>query len=250
MMEKATFWSRVGHWFRPSGRSVTVDDIGQDGPMGDGGGAHLSDSPVSDVLPPSGGSRFRLARTSPAVERLEEEYSRIVRLVESVQTHLERQGERSEVMARSLSSVADSLTSLPEASRSNSEALSAINVRLETDGATLKRLDDNLSPLPRLADAQRETMVTIGRHLEVARESNEKLVTTLDGFQQAVTLVSEATSATARALQQIRVDAGAKEDRVAAALREQTRRMTMFAAAAVGLATVAAVLAVVALFRS
>lgn len=250
-MEKATFWSRVGHWFRPGGKSVSVDEIGGDGAMSDGQGSALSASTPPDVLgASSGGSRFRLARSSSAVERLEEEYARIVRLVESVQTHLERQGERADVMARSLSSVADSLSSLPDSTRSNSEALASINERLEEDAAALKRLDDNLSPLPRLADAQRETMVTIGRHLEDARETNEKIVTTLDGFQETVTMVSEATSATARALQQIRSDSLAKEDRVASALREQTRRMTQFAVAAVALATVAAVVAVVALIRS
>jgi len=250
-MEKATFWSRVGTWLRPGGRAFSVDEVGGDGLLGEGPGSGLASDP-GRALPAaaSGGSRFRLARNASAVERLEEEYTRIVRLVESVQSHLERQGERADVMARSLSSVADSLTSLPETSRSNTEALSQINERLETDGETLKRLDDNLSQLPRLADAQRETMVSIGRHLEFSKQSNDKLVTTLDGFQQAVTTVSEATATTARALQEIRSDASAKENRVAAALREQTKRMTMFAMAAVSLALVAAIVAVIALIRS
>lgn len=250
-MEKATFWSRVGHWFRPGGRGLSPDELHGGGGLGEGDGPTLSTG-VADVLPPTGstGSRFRLARSTSAVERLEEEYGRIVRLVESVQIHLERQGERAEVMARSLSSVADSLTSLPETSRSNTEALAEINERLETDGATLRRLDDNLSQLPRLADAQRESMVSIGRHLETSKQTNDKLVATLDGFQQAVTMVGEATSATAQALRDIRTDATAKENRVAAALREQTRRMTFFAVAAVSLASVAAVVAVIALVRS
>lgn len=247
-MEKATFWTRVGHWFKPTERSNGLDEIGGDGGLTDGRRASLAGEVITGDAP--SGSRFRLARTSSTVERLEEEYTRIVRLVESVQTHLEQQGERTDVMARSLSSVAQSLEALPESSRTNSETLAAINQRLETDGACLKRLDDNLSQFPQLADAQREAMVSIGRHLDLSRQTNDKLVTTLDGFQQAVTLVSEATAASARTLQDLRSDASARENRIASVLQEQTHRLTMFAIAVLGLGAIAAGAAIFALIRS
>jgi hypothetical protein len=74
--------------------------------------------------------------------------------------------------------------------------------------------------------------------------------TTLEGFQQAVTLLGEATGASAKALQDMRWDASAREERLATILQEQTRRFTLFAAGAVGLAVVAGVIGIIAILRS
>jgi hypothetical protein len=183
------------------------------------------------------------------MERLEEEYARVVNIVESVQKHLEQQGERAESMAGSLTRLAESLDHMPETSKTQLELLSTMNHQMGVDGACVKRVEENLSQLPRLADAQRETMVSIGRQLDLSRQTNDRVATTLDGFQQAVTLLGEATGASAKALQDMRSDASSREERVATILQEQTRRFTIFAAVAVGLLLVAGVIGVIALIR-
>ncbi len=241
-MQRATFWSRMGHWFRPTGRSTDgLDGLGSDGGTGRG--------ELVMTEPPGAAPKFRLARSALTIERFEEEHARVVNLVESVQTHLQQQGERSELIARSLSRLAESLEHLPEASKTQLDALVAIGQRLEADGASFRRVEENLSQLPRIADAQRETMVSIGRQLDLSRQTNEKVGTTLDGFQQAVTVLGDTTSASTKALQEMRWDAAHREERVATILEEQTRRLTIFAVAAVGLGVLAAVMAGIALLR-
>ena len=251
-MERATLWSRVGHWLRTSARSGGHDPyapIGPNAPGDDGGVPPMG----TGVIPPEASvptPKFRLARATSNVERLEEEYAKVVKLVESVQTHLEQQGERSESIARSLSRLAESLGHLPDASKTQLELLSTISQQMSADSACTKRVEENLSQLPRLADAQRETMVSIGRQLDLSRQTSDRVGTTLEGFQQAVTLLGEATGTSAKALQEMRWDASAREERVATILQEQTRRFTYFAAAAVGLSVVAAVIGLLALIRS
>lgn len=195
------------------------------------------------------GPKFRLARTGSAMERLEEEYARVIKIVESVQKHLEHQSERGESMAGSLNRLAESLEHLPETSKAQVELLSAMNHQMGVDGASVKRVEENLSQLPRLADAQRETMVSIGRQLDLSRQTGDRVGTTLEGFQQAVTLLGEATGASAKALQEMRSHASEREERVATILQEQTRRLTFFAVAALGASIVAAVIGIIALLR-
>ena len=254
-VERTTLWSRVGHWLRTTARPGGHDHLPPPLLRGERGGSDgdpIAAPTVPEIIPsePSGsGSKFRLARTSSNLERLEVEYTKVVRLVESVQNHLETQGERSESMARSLNRLAESLDHLPETSKTQLELLSTMSHQMGVDGACVKRVEENLSQLPRLADAQRETMVSIGRQLDLSRQSNDRVATTLEGFQQAVTLLGEATGASAKALQDMRWDTSAREERVATILQKQTRRLTIFAAATVGLSVVAALIGIIALLR-
>ena len=57
-------------------------------------------------------SRSRFSRSGPYLERLEEEYARVVNLMESIQTHLAAQAERSDIMARSLDRLAEGLAGI------------------------------------------------------------------------------------------------------------------------------------------
>ena len=252
-MERATLWARVGQWLRPSPRPGDPDRFPPtDPPLGPIGGGGMA-STDTGIIPSDGsspGPKFRLARTASAVERLEEEYARVIKIVESVQRHLEIQSERGESTAGSLDRLAESLEHLPETSKAQVELLSTMNHQMGVDGACVKRVEENLSQFPRLADAQRETMVSIGRQLDLSRQTGDRVGTTLEGFQQAVTLLSESTDASAKALQEIRRNASEREERVATILQEQTRRLTFFAAAAVGASIVAAVIGIIALLRS
>lgn len=244
-MGRPNLWSRVGYWFRPAGRPVgandqeTLDRYAGSPPTAEGGAIGGGDSVA----------RLRLNRAGSSLERLETEYTRVVNLIESVQKHLETQGERTEQVARSLDRLAESLGHLPEASKTHLELVSAISERITSNGAAAKRIEDSLSQLPQIADAQRETMVSIGRQLDLSRQSSERTATTLDGFQQAVTLLGEATAASAKALQALRSEATVREDRVAAILQAQTQRFTWFAWAATSLALVAAAVGLMALLR-
>ncbi|MEK7757025.1 MAG: hypothetical protein AAB385_07420, partial [Planctomycetota bacterium] len=173
-MEKATLWARVGQWLRPSPRPGDPDRFPQiDPPLGPigGGGMAPTDTGIiaSDTSSPV--PKFRLARTASAIDRLEEEYARVIKIVESVEKHLELQSERGESMAGSMNRLADSLEHLPETSKAQVELLSTMNHQMSVDGACVKRVEENLSQLPRLADAQRETMVSIGRQLDLSRQT-------------------------------------------------------------------------------
>ena len=251
-MERATLWARVGQWLRPSPRAGDLDRFPQiDPPLNPigGGGMAATDTGIIPSDGSSPGPKVRLARTGSAIDRLEEEYARVIKIVESVEKHLELQSARGESMADSMNRLAESLEHLPETSKAQVELLSTMNHQMGVDGACVKRVEENLSQLPRLADAQRETMVSIGRQLDLSRQTGDRVGTTLEGFQQAVTLLGETTGASAKTLQEMHRNSLEREERVATILQEQTRRLTFFAFAALGASIVAAVIGIIALLR-
>jgi len=210
----------------------------------------LSDSAVGVLTTgeASRSSRLRIPRAS-SLEKLETEYSRVVGLVESVQTHLIRQGERTESMTGALSQLAESLAHLPEASKTQLGLLSSISDQLHAANNHARQMEQSLSQLPHIADAQREAMVSIGRQMDVARQSSERVATTLEAFRNALGQLGTATSESVKVLQDMRTDASAREERLASIFRVQTQRLTLFAWSALVLAGVAALTGIVALLR-
>lgn len=248
-MEKTSFWSRVGGLLRRPGR---IPGSRGDGRSADvSGGVPMTDPDTFDsegpvVVP----SKRGLARREPAGrERLEEGFARVVELVESIQQHFRLQDERAERMTESLDRITDSLAGVPEASKAQSESLGEIRAQLQAGAAGAKRLEDSLSELPRIADAQRETMVSIGRQFDVLRESGDRGKDSVDELRQSVSRLEEATQASTNVLKDMDAGSTAREEQLAELVREQTRKLTLFALVVIALAAVAALVSVVALFR-
>jgi hypothetical protein len=173
----------------------------------------------------------------------------VVDLIGSLQEFSKLQDERAERVAESLERIAENLTGVREASGNQTELLTEIRAQLQAGTAGGKRLEDALSELPRIADAQRETMVSIGRQLDVLRESGEQETKTTDELRQSVSRLVETTLASTAAFKEMHVDSAAREEQMAKLVQEQTRRLTFFALAAVALAVVAALASVAALLR-
>lgn len=245
-MERVGFWSRMSQWFR----SVRNPDDGMDEQNMDG---HTIDDASGHIVEngPSPGSisRFRGGR-SGGLERLEQEYTRVVNVIESVQKNLELQCERSEQMAEALTRLNECMAQFPEFSRTQIDLLTKINERASADAAATKNIEQTLGQMPRLADAQREALVGIGRQLDASRESSERVVSSLDGFKEGLNQVAEVAGATGRALEKSRWDSSARDERLATILQEQTKKLTLFAIAAISLAAVAALASVIAMFVS
>lgn len=253
-MEKQTFWSRVGHWFKRSPRPVGYGP--ENAPAGaleptSGVDGDIRSAPDAASATEARGSlsRFRFSRSGPNLERLDEEYARVVNLMESIQTHLAAQAERSDIMARSLDRLAEGLAQVPDASRKHLELLSTMSEAVAAGAASAKRVEESLIQLPQLADAQRETMVSIGRQLDLSRQTSGRVADTMDQSREAITKLSEATGASTKTLQEMHQEAGVRDERAAFLLQEQTKRLVMFAWSAIGLAVVVAVVGLIALFR-
>ncbi len=253
-MQQQRFWSRVGHWFRSSDRGNGAGDQ-QDASNGkskanqtpDQGAVAVKDAiestadgeaPAEDgVIQPA---RVRISRRDLSIQKLQEGYNKVVDLVERIQDHMHTQDERSASMAKSLENIATTIGNVNGSSREQVDALRCMQEQMEADAAQSKKLDEQLSQLPRIADAQRETMATVGRQLDSSNQMQGKLNATLGEFQSKMTHLTEATATSTQSLRQIHQDTAAREDRVVKLMESQTRRFTWFASIALILAAIAA----------
>lgn len=246
-MQQLGFWSRVGGWFH---RSSRANGGVSHAPPVESAAASAPDHAVlnpEDATVPAG--PHRVTRREHGLSRAQDGYNRIISLVESVQEHLRHQDERTEVVARSLESLANSLSRTPETAQAQMDALARIGAQIEEQGARARKLEDNFSQLPRIADAQRETMASIGRQLAVVTETTSQVNTTLETFQRAVMALNEASTTTLAVLRELHTESAAREERLARLLREQTQRFTWFAVTALSVSMVAVVLGIVAILK-
>lgn len=252
-METARFWNRVGHWFRGANQhdlEMDPGEVADDEPVAPSADDQaMAPPPVIDDDEIVAASTTRALRQRPTLERLEEEYRRVVNLMDSMHDHLASQAELSGRMERSLVRIADAVSRPPQAPEQQVELLTSISEAVTADAAATKRLEEALAHVPQIADSQRETMVSIGRQLTLANTTSERVAGSMDSVEAAVSRLGEVTDASARSTEGMREDAAVRDQQLTAMVEEQTRRFTLFAWSAIGLAVVAVVIGVVALLQ-
>jgi hypothetical protein len=237
-VEKTSLWNRVGDWFRTTGR------FDGDGGVAEGAAA----GGVDDAMVPA--SRTVAARReTPVRERVEDGFTKVVELVESIQGHLEAQDGRAERIVDSLQRIAEGLSPLSERAQAQIDTLEEIRRHLEDEATRLRRLEESLSQLPSLADAQRETMVAVGRQLDELRTAGDRNATSLSSVGDALSGLQESTGAANDVLREVHRDSLSREDRLTDLLRNQNHRLKLFAYAAIAMAAVVSLACVAALLR-
>lgn len=237
-MEKTTLWTRVGGWFRVGGQG----DGASEGVLG----SNLRE--VEGTIVPS--SRKAAARHEVSGrERLDEGFTKVVELVESIRGHMKTQDERTEKMVESLGDISESLAKTPEHSRAQVESLEQIKQQMEDDATCARRLEENLAQLPGLADAQRKTMVGVGRQMDELRTSGERNAAAVSSLGETISDLDQSTAAASDALREIQRESASREDRLTDLLRDQNRRLTLFAYSALGLAVVVSLASLAALLK-
>lgn len=251
--DKDKFWKRVGGWFKP-----TKADAFNESYISNAGVSTFdtepseSSDPViqssSDLTTPS--MKSRLGRSSAGLERIEQEYNRVVGLVESIQEHMGQNARSTDRMSQSIDRLAARLEHLPETSRSQLDVLESLREEVAAEAQRAIHVEQAVSQLPQLADAQREAMVSISRRMEESKDTDEQLTQTLSGVRQSVEQVGQATQTSANALSMMRSEESQRQDQIAKLLQQQTDRITWMASAAMGMAAIAAIFGLIALFKS
>lgn len=239
-MEKTSLWNRVGDWFRATAQPGADAEVAAD--------ADVDLGATNEVMVPS--SRPAAPRKEITTrDRVEDGFSQLVSLVESVRGHLEAQDDRAERIVSSLQRIAESLSPLPERSQAQLESLEEIKRHLEAEAARLKRLEESLSQLPGLADAQRETMVSVGHQLDGMREAGERHAEAMDTVGDVLSGLKETNGVTVDALREIRLESSSREDRLTDLLRDQNQRLRTYAWAAIAMAAVVSLACIMALVK-
>jgi chromosome segregation ATPase len=259
-VQKESVWSRVNAWLRGD----PVDSLA--------GERHRTSSPSTSIATPFAGERNNGPDDSASVRaapmgstRLSEEghleprASRVAKsgstrdgleeLVSSIKEHLESQVKSSDVLVDALDRLAEGIEGLPAAAKDEQQVLDRIGTDLSSGLGALKRLESALAHLPKLADAQRETIVAMNGELSRLRETDEKIATALNGVQQIMVELRDGIGRSAGVMRDFRTEMAERHEHLAAAIEQQVQRFLKLAVVAVALGGLAVVLGLIGLLR-
>jgi uncharacterized phage infection (PIP) family protein YhgE len=250
-VDRVGFWSRINAWLRGDGRingghtSATLGNA----PMSLSSET-MQNSPghgssIYGEMPPGPGKGTGDTQNPPVSTE-----ARLTDLVQSIQEHLQAQVQGSDVLVGSLDRLADGLERLPELAKAEAGALEKIAADVAAATSGVKRLELVLSQWPQLVDAQREAFVMLTRELERTRQTHDKMIASLEGLQQATGRSTATMDQTATALRELRAESTRREEKLDRTATELSSRLFWCAGVGVGVAALAVILAMIALFRS
>ncbi len=238
----------MGSWFRHAVNPESMDaaDGSASASLSDDGAAGLalptsrggSLAPEDSGVPTDGDSDRSVGRPSE-----------IVQLIDSIHLHLAEQGRSMEGLRTTVDRVAESLSALGSASERQVDLLAGMGPRIEAGATAAKKSEESLSELPRIADAQRETMVSVARQLDLLHGSAEQSVGALTEFRGSVAHLGEAGDASLAALRELHADLRDRETRFVEEYRRLAAKLVLIGWSFVGVAVVAMILALIGLFR-
>lgn len=240
-MNRPSLFSRVGQWFKPGERnrpgSADVTPTGPDpyvetdSDAGDSGAPNDRGSLASSAL-----SKRR--QREEMLTRVEDGFTRVVELCESLQTHFDHQDQRASRIADSLAEVSGGMARLANVVEAQGETLHAIVGQLEKGNTHSARLEELAGHFSKLTEAQRQALATISQQVDVAQKTDQRIVETLDTVHQTITTLGESCSASTQALRVLRMAAAETDERMSKLVEQQGRRFVWLFAVTLVLATV------------
>ncbi len=220
-MQRASFWTRVGHWIRPSVAGQPYAPVDGPGESAEADPAESADVEVGSRPAPT---LVRRRGREDALARLEEGFEKVVNLCDSLNVHFTLQEERSAQIADSLGRVAADMSSLARAVGGQSETLQAIVVHLESGNHRAARLEELCSHFSKLTEAQRQSLAVVSQQVESSRRTDEEITESLRTFRESICVLGQSCTESTDALRQMRGEASARDDRLAATMERASRR--------------------------
>jgi chromosome segregation ATPase len=241
-MNRPSLFSRVGRWFKPGDRprpgsgdfGPTAPDTyveAADSVAGNWGASNDRGSLASSAL-----SKRR--QREEMLTRVEDGFTRVVQLCESLQTHFDHQDQRASRIADSLAEVSGGMARLANVVEAQGDTLHAIVGQLEKGNTRSARIEELAGQFSKLTEAQRQALAAIGQQVEAAQKTDQRIVETLDTVQQAFNTLGESCSASTQALRELRMASAETDARMSKLVEQQGRRFVWLFAVTLVLATV------------
>jgi len=223
-MQRASFWTRVGHWIRPPAGGPAYPP--GDGPA-DSADADLAESVYAEPAGRPAPTLVRRRGREDALARLEDGFEKVVNLCDSLNVHFTLQEERSAQIADSLGRVAADMSSLARAVGGQSETLQAIVGHLESGNDRAVRLEELCSHFAKLTEAQRQSLAVVSQQVESSRRTDEEIAQSLHTFQESICALGQSCTESTDTLRQMRSEAASRDDRLAATMDRASRRFLL-----------------------
>ncbi len=178
-------------------------------------------------------SIFRpFARRDAAIAGLQQGFSALAELMNSIRDNLERQSRRQDEMISYLSHLPELIQSLPESQRIQGEALRAIGQQLQQHILHQSRLAEIMAKANQSQDEQRMVLENINGRVESVLEHNDRIAQNLRHVSAAMENMGRTGENEVLVLRQMQENLNHRDESVQRVLQRQSARLTSLSIAA------------------
>ena len=203
------------------------------------------------VGPPSKnrGTRDQDRRMANSRETLVEENARLSQALERMKSDMDKQAARDEAILGSLDRVNETLAGNSKTFQAQSNLLTSIRDAASDEFQSRKRLADDLAQLPKMADLQRETMVSISRQLELIRETTGRVSDVLSEFHTTSANLAAEIKESTKAVAQLVLDMKERDERWDRLIKDQGNKVKLVVGLGLSFLGIMALSGIIGLFR-
>ncbi len=220
MSSRPSIWNRLGNLLRGDDRSSRSEQ--------NIGGATMSSSAVDDPA----NVASRVLRRNPSKRELAERYNRVLELMDALESHFQKQDERSRELNGAVSDMGEILTQLTEAQKSQDASIQTMAENVAVAANHSGKLSETLSQFPASLNAQAEAVQSLSRHLEISQEAEHRVANSLGELGQAVGSLRGSADSQVRTLERLHEREREQRQTLEALVREQSRRFMLVIAVA------------------
>jgi len=170
------------------------------------------------------------SRRQATVTELREGYARMLDLLDAVKTHFDSQDRRASELTSAVNQVAGTLEQLAAAQKTHGESMATVARQVDGVSRAAGPLMTGLVELPASLQAQADAVRNVARRLEATHAGQGDIVAALDRFGQSGETLRQAGEAQVQTLARLSQGNQQLHEALTAAIRQQSRRMTLLVA--------------------
>ncbi|MGA2498160.1 MAG: hypothetical protein ABSH20_10485 [Tepidisphaeraceae bacterium] len=172
------------------------------------------------------------AKRDAAIAGLQQGFSSLAELINSIRDNLERQGRRQDEMISYLSHLPELMHSLPDSQRVQSEALRTIGQQLQQHNQHQTRLAEVMAKASQSYDDQRLVLENINGRVESVLEHNDRMAQNLRQVSSTVENMGRNGDSGVHVLRQLQENIQRQDESVQDIFQRQNSRLTFLSIAA------------------
>lgn len=235
MTIKRRFWDRVAAALSLNAAAeppyADLSDSASASPCNDGAtvanagaNGHAQEPTRAGALPQATGlTRLPWNKRSTSVEQLQTAYHRVVELLDAMHAHMQRQDERAQQLADSVTRVAASMERLVDSQAAQGEHVA----RIAAHAQDASRHQAAFATIPATLESQAQALRGVALHLERSGEQSQRLTDSLNHFGDAARSLRVAGVEQVAALQRLSAGGDERVEALKDFVRQQNRRFAL-----------------------
>lgn len=179
-----------------------------------GSGNATSSAAVNTDASPAPISIRSLRSTRDAVSHLQSGYDEMIKLMQTVQIHMEGQSERSERLLTLMDKMPDALASMPELNRNQIRIMEALQDHFQQEGRRSQDLNKTVHTLAQMTEQHGHLMGAMQQQLDANHEVDQQMVGSFSALNRTLNRLHDSSQASTEMWKQISEFTNGAENRM------------------------------------